>query len=124
MIAAARADIQRGKREGRLTAGTVRKFAAIHMTDDTGNPIIAATHHDFWLGLICDERIKKLLFIAPPETAKTTWLLAYVGCYLGYYPENSVIYTSVTGAVAEKRLILFCLTSISANALNFALHLK
>ena len=114
MIAAARADIQRGKREWRLTAGTVRKFAAIHMTDDAGNPIIAAAHHNFWLGLICDERIKKLLFIAPPETAKTTWLLAYVGCYLGYYPENSVIYTSVTGAVAEKRSLSLRTTCESA----------
>lgn len=103
MIAAARADIQRGKREGRLTAGTVRKFAGIHMVDDFGAPIIAAAHHAFWLQLFCDERIKKLLIIAPPETAKTTWVLAFVGCYIGFYPENSVIISSVAGAVAEKR---------------------
>lgn len=100
---AAWTDIQNAKTANRLGADVVRKFAAIHMADDAGRPIIAAPHHDFWLRLFCDERIKKLLVIAPPETAKTTWVLAFVACYIGFYPEHSVIIASVAGAVAEKR---------------------
>jgi hypothetical protein len=53
---------------------------------------------------MCDPRIEKLLLIAPPESAKTTWTIsAFLGCYIGFYPENSIIIGSVSGTVAEKR---------------------
>jgi hypothetical protein len=54
--------------------------------------------------LVCDESIKKLLIISPPDSAKTTWLVsAFAGCYIGFYPENSVIIGSVDDSTAEKR---------------------
>lgn len=72
--------------------------------DDDGEPIRPAAHHRLWLKLLCDERIKKLLIVAPPESAKTTWAIsAYLGCRIGFYPEQSVIIGSASGAVAEKR---------------------
>lgn len=54
--------------------------------------------------LVCNEDIKKLLIIAPPGSAKTTWLVsAYLGCRIGFWPEQSVIIGSVSDEVAEKR---------------------
>lgn len=74
------------------------------MTQDNGLPITPAAHHWLWLELITNERIKKLLIIAPPESAKTTWAIsAYLGVYIGVHPERSVIIGSTSGGVAEKR---------------------
>jgi len=88
----------------RLTAETVAAYAALHITDDNGLPIKPAAHHWLWLRLLCDERIKKLLIVAPPESAKTTWTIsAFLGAYIGFWPERSVIIGSVSGPVAEKR---------------------
>ena len=54
--------------------------------------------------LVCNNDIRKLLIIAPPDSAKTTWLVsAYLGCYMGFYPENSIIIGSVDDSTAEKR---------------------
>lgn len=87
-----------------LTPEVVAAFAALYLQDDDGIPIKPAPHHWLWLRLLCDERIKKLLIIAPPESAKTTWTIsAYLGCRIGFYPEQSVIIGSVSGPVAEKR---------------------
>jgi len=72
-------------------------------TDD-GHPIEPAAHHWLWLQLLCDESIKRLIIIAPPESAKTTWAIsAYIGCRVGFWPEQSIIIGSVSGPVAEKR---------------------
>lgn len=96
--------IQKAKSQERLTPEIVAAYAALHLTTDDGAPIAPAEHHRLWLKLLCDERIKKLLIIAPPESAKTTWALsAFVGCHIGFYPERSVIIGSVSGEVAEKR---------------------
>lgn len=73
------------------------------ITDDNGRPIQPAAHHWLWLHLMCNEDIKKLLIIAPPESAKTTWLLAYLGTHVAFYPEWPRIMAAVTGSVAEKR---------------------
>lgn len=63
-----------------------------------------AAHHWLWLKLMCDESIKKLLIIAPPESAKTTWTIsAFLGAYTGFYPERSVVIGSTSGDVAQKR---------------------
>lgn len=91
---------------GQLTPETVASYAALHLTDDHEMPIRPAAHHWLWLRLLCDERIKRLLIIAPPESAKTTWAIsAYLGCRLGFWPEQSIIIGSVSGPVAEKRSI-------------------
>lgn len=63
-----------------------------------------AAHHWLWLSLMCDESIRKLLILAPPESAKTTWTIsAFVGTYTGFYPERSVVIGSTSGEVAQKR---------------------
>ncbi len=90
----------------RLTPEVVAAYAALHLSDDAGGPIAPAAHHWLWLRLLCDERIKNLLIIAPPESAKTTWAIsAYLGCRIGFWPEQSIIIGSVSGPVAEKRAL-------------------
>ena len=67
-------------------------------------PISPAAHHWLWLRLACDDRISKLLIISPPESAKTTWLIsAYLGCRVGFYPEQNIIIASVSDDVAVAR---------------------
>lgn len=75
------------------------------MTDDNGRPIAPAAHHWLWLHLMCNEDIKKLLIIAPPESAKTTWFLAYYATSIAFYPEWPHIIAAVSGPVAVKRSI-------------------
>jgi hypothetical protein len=87
-----------------MTPAVVEAYAELHLVDDAHRPIRPADHHRVWLKLLCDERIKKLLIIAPPESAKTTWAIsAYLGCRIGIFPEQSVIIGSASGGVAEKR---------------------
>lgn len=84
----------------------VKAYAELHLQDDWGGAIRPAAHHDLWLELLCDWSIPRLLIIAPPEAAKTTWVLsAYAGCRIGMYPEQSVIIGSAAGDIAEKRSI-------------------
>lgn len=104
MREAMRESIRRDKKAGRMTAQTIAHFAALHLTLDDGMPVTPAAHHWLWMALACDVRIKKLLIISQPETAKTTWIVGgFVGCYIGFYPENSVIISSVDGETATKR---------------------
>lgn len=87
-----------------ITPDAVNAYAALHLTTDDGRPIVAAPHHRLWLQFLCDERVKRLLIIAPPESAKTTWVIsAYLGTYIGVWPERSVIIGSVSGEIAAKR---------------------
>lgn len=87
-----------------ITPECVYAYAALHLTTDSGIPIAPAAHHVLWVKLLCDPAITKLLLIAPPESAKTTWVIsAFVGCYIGIWPERSVIIGSTSGPVAEKR---------------------
>jgi hypothetical protein len=96
--------VRRAKSAGTLTPEVVMAYAALNLTDDAGTPIQPADVHLLWLRLMCDDRIKKLLIIAPPESAKTTWTVAaFIGCYVGFHPERSVIIGSTSGPVAEKR---------------------
>lgn len=109
MSEAMRESIRRDKAAGRLTPQTVAKFASLHLTLDDGSnkPVTPAAHHWLWLTLACDLRIKKLLIISQPETAKTTWIVGgLVGAYIGFYPEHSVIIASVSGEVASKRSMM------------------
>jgi len=81
----------------------VSALATLAFQDDNGKPLVPYPHHQAWLELVCNEDITKLLIIAPPEAAKTTWIQAYLATYIGFYPERSVIIGSVSDDVAEKR---------------------
>lgn len=64
---------------------------------------------------MCDERIKRLLIIAPPGSAKTTWVVgAYAGCYIGVFPQHNVIIGSSSESIAEKRSLSLRVMSQSA----------
>jgi hypothetical protein len=86
-----------------VTAAVVTAFAAVHMTTDSGTPIVAAAHHQLWLRLMCDPAIRRLLIIGTPESAKTTWSLAFAACLIGFYPERPGIIAAVSNTVAAKR---------------------
>lgn len=98
-----RRDIQDAKEERILTPEVVAKFAYLHFVDERGKPIWPAAHHWLWLRLICNTEIKRLWIIATPESAKTTWLLAYAACSIGFWPERPRLIACQTGSVAEKR---------------------
>lgn len=99
-----RETIQNAVRAKKFAPEVVAAYAALHLTQDDGTPIAPAAHHWLWLSLLCDERIKKLLIIAPPESAKTTWTIsAYLGCKLGFFPQASFIIGSSDGNTAKKR---------------------
>lgn len=87
-----------------LTKQAVAAFAGLFLTTDTGIPITPAEHHWLWLHFLCDDRVKRLLLLAPPEAAKTTWAISgFVGAYITVHPERSVIIGSASGPIAEKR---------------------
>jgi intein/homing endonuclease len=67
---ALRARVQRDVLSERLTPEGVASYAALHLTTDSGMPLVPAAHHRLWLEVLCDESIDKLLIIAPPESAK------------------------------------------------------
>lgn len=99
-----RKSIQDAKAKNKLTPEIVAAYAALHLKNDENIPITPAPHHWLWLRLMCDERIKKLLIVAPPESAKTTWALsAYLGCRIGFWPEQNNVLVSASGPIAEKR---------------------
>ncbi len=87
----------------RLTPDAVAKFVYLHMKTEDGAPIYPAAHHWLWLELMCNFEIQKLLIIAPPESAKTTWVVGYIACHIAFWPESPRILASVTGPVATTR---------------------
>lgn len=96
--------IRRNLVAGTFTPEVVLAFASLSLTDDAGRPITAAPHHRLWMRLACDERIKKLLIISPPESAKTTWFVnAFLGSRLGFYPDSNNIIASIDSETAMKR---------------------
>lgn len=96
--------IQLAKSQNRFTPDVVEAFAALALTDDGGLPIMPAPHHRLWLQLACDPRIKKLLILAPPESAKTTWIVsAYLTASIGFRYGLDHILASVSNDVATKR---------------------
>lgn len=98
-----RATIQRARGRGIVTPEVVAAFAMLHMQTDDGLPIVPAAHHELWLRLICNVEIRRLLIIGTPESAKTTWMMAYAGCLIGFHPEWPGIIAASSGDVAEKR---------------------
>lgn len=99
-----RAVIQQAVREQRITPAAITAYAALLLTTDNSQPIVPAPHHRLWIELLCTPEIDQLLIIAPPESAKTTWIIsAFIGLHVGIWPERSVIIGSATGPIAEKR---------------------
>lgn len=99
-----RGQVQAAAARRQLTPEVVAAYAELHLVDDVGQPIRPARLHRLWLQLLSDERIRQLLIIAPPETAKTTWTIAaWAGCYIGIWPQRNVIIGSVSETVAEQR---------------------
>lgn len=86
-----------------MTPEVVAAFAMLHMQTDDGLPITPAAHHWLWLQLMCDPHIKRLLIIGTPESAKTTWMMAYAATLIGFHPEWPGIIAASSGPVAEKR---------------------
>jgi hypothetical protein len=86
-----------------LIPNVVAAVASLTIQDDFGIPIELAPHHWLWLDLLCDDRIKKLMIIAPPDSAKTTISIAFLSTYIGFYPEHNCIIASVSDDVAEQR---------------------
>lgn len=66
--------------------------------------MVPAPHHLLWLKLLCNWKIENLLILAPPEAAKTSWVIsAFVGCYVGVFPERQVILVSSDSPTSRKR---------------------
>ena len=87
-----------------ITPDVVEAYAAVHLTDETGNPIVAARHHKLWLEFICNLDIPRLLILSPYGSAKTVWAIkAYVGCYVGFFPERTTTIVCNSSSTADKR---------------------
>ncbi|MCP5019883.1 MAG: hypothetical protein GY938_32050 [Ketobacter sp.] len=98
--------IRNAKKAGVVTPQTVADFAYLHMRDDeTGLPIEPAAHHWLWLRLMCNTDIKRLLIIATPESAKTTWMIAYTACMVGFFPQSPGVFAASSNPVAKKRSV-------------------
>jgi hypothetical protein len=90
----------------RITAEAVFAYARLLIRTDDGYPVTPAPHHRLWVMLMCDRRIKQLLIVAPPESAKTTWAVsAFCGLHVGVFPEWPILIGSVSGDTAERRSI-------------------
>lgn len=65
-----------------------------------------ARHHSYWLDRIeqlirGQSQTRRLLFIAPPGTAKSTWLsLIFPPWYLGNFPDHSLLFFTSSGEMA------------------------
>lgn len=101
-----RAIVRQGLADQRMTPEVVAAYAGLHLQTESGRPVQPAAHHRLWLQLLCDDRIERLLILAPPEAAKTTWIVsAWAGCRLGFWPEDPIIIASATGPIATKRTL-------------------
>lgn len=89
-----------------ITAEAVFAYARLLIRTDDGYPVTPAPHHRLWVMLMCDTRIRQLLIVAPPESAKTTWAIsAFCGLHVGVFPEWPILIGSVSGDTAERRAI-------------------
>lgn len=101
-----RETIAAGLAEKRMTPAVVEAYAGLLLRTEAGVPVRPAPHHRLWLDLLCDDRIPELLILAPPEAAKTTWVVsAWAGCRLGFFPEEPIIICSATGPIAKRRTL-------------------
>lgn len=96
--------LQAAKRDKIISAEVLANFAYVHLrNDETGLPLWPAAHHWLWLELLTNFQIKKLLIIAPPESAKTTWLIAFMALVIATWPDRPNIMAAAGGDTAKKR---------------------
>lgn len=100
-----RRTLQEDRTKGVMSPYTVACFASLHMSQDDGAPIWPAPHHWLWLALLCNQDIRRLMIIAPPESAKTTWVIAYIACSIAFFPQSPRIFGASSGSVATRRSI-------------------
>ena len=99
-----RAIVRRATTDRRMTPDVVAAYARLLLRTDDGEPIEPAPHHALWLELLCDDSIGRLLILAPPDSAKTTWIVsAWLGCYVAMFPERAAILASAATSIAVKR---------------------
>lgn len=61
-----------------------------------------AAHHELWVELLADPTIERLLIIAPPGHAKSTWCTcAYPAWVIGRNPAVNILLVSATAAQAR-----------------------
>lgn len=87
-----------------LSPLAVFAYTRLLLTTNDDYPMLPAEHHRLWVCLMCDPRIKQLLVIAPPESAKTSWaIMAFAGFHIALYPHWPVLVGSVSGETAARR---------------------
>ncbi len=74
-----------------------------YLTDGELRP---ADHHKVWYAALKDDDIKKLLIVAPRESAKSTTLAFFMAWYISTHPFTSSLIVSVSAAQADKMLQL------------------
>jgi hypothetical protein len=101
-----RAFLQEARKRKIINGEVLANFAYVHMrNDETGAPLWPADHHWLWIDLLTNFSIRKLLIIAPPESAKTTWLIAFLALVIATYPERPNIIAAVGVDTAKKRAV-------------------
>jgi hypothetical protein len=61
-----------------------------------------AAHHEVWVELLSDTRLNRLLIIAPPGHAKSTWCtVIYPAWLIGRQPRSNILLVSATAAQAK-----------------------
>ena len=77
-------------------------YGAYAHLDDCGRPLGPAEHHRRWIELLCDDTIKRVLLIAPPGHAKSTWAsILYPAWLVGRRPDVNIILVSNTAEQAH-----------------------
>lgn len=67
--------------------------------------LVPAAHHEPWvtdLEAIDRGEIQRLLLLAPPGAAKTTWIRMFMEWYLGRHPSHSVLLLTTNDSQAHK----------------------
>jgi predicted phage terminase large subunit-like protein len=76
-----------------------------HRTKD-GRPLVPQPFHEEWLRALTDDSVERLLLIAPPGHAKTTYASVVAPCWLlGHAPEKHVVLVSHAAAEAYLRSV-------------------
>lgn len=98
-----KAVVQTAHSAGKLTSEAVLSLATLILQDDEGNPLRHYAHTKLMVELMCNPTIKNLILIFPPGTGKSMTLIAYMVAYLAFNPSHSIILSSVSATVAERR---------------------
>lgn len=86
-----------------LTPKVVYAFAYLMNRSNGGASITPVAHHRLWMRLMCNVDIDRLLILGTPESAKTTWTLAYAACEVAFAPDKPFAFVGSTDTVAQRR---------------------